>query len=560
VGQNWNHTCAECHSTNLQKNYDLASNTFHTTFSEIDVSCEACHGPGSLHVELAEARSLFWDRRYGYGLVRLKGDCSKNELEACAMCHSRRNIVHPDFRPGTELLDHYEPALLDQGLYHADGQILDEVYVYGSFLQSLMYHKGVRCTDCHDPHSLRVKYDGNRLCGQCHQPGKYDGPAHHHHPIESAGALCVECHMPESTYMVVDPRRDHSLRIPRPDLTELLGTPNVCNRCHTKEDETPAWAAAKIVEWYGERRRHDPHYALALASGRQGAPKAEKQLRRLLRRPDTPAIVKATAVSLLGQYSSSATASALDRALTDASPLVRAAAARSVLQRQPGAMLRLLAPLLTDQVRAVRIAAALRLAEVPRPLFSHKERTVFDKAVAEYEIGQHASSDRAACHLNLGNLYQSLRRFDEATDAFRTAIRLEPALTGARSNLSSLLETMGGDPAEIRRLRRDELRLLARDARLLPDSPIVHYRYGLMLYLLGDLDGAQEALETACRLAPGSFNDRLMLTLLYEKRAQWDRASASARQLVTLRPGNAMAEELLRRIRRAAGGRPPADR
>ena len=237
AGQNWNHTCADCHSTDLHKAFDLSTESYHTSYAEIDVSCESCHGPGSLHVELAEAKSLFWDRRIGYGLAQLKGKDAKPQLDACARCHSRRQQLKEDYVAGSELLDHYEPSLLHEGLYHSDGQILDEVYVYGSFLQSKMHREGVRCTDCHDPHTTELKFPGNRLCSQCHLPGKYDVPAHHHHPVDSPGASCVECHMPETTYMVVDPRRDHSIRVPRPDLSVELGTPNACNRCHTKTEE-----------------------------------------------------------------------------------------------------------------------------------------------------------------------------------------------------------------------------------------------------------------------------------------------------------------------------------
>ena len=207
VAQRWNNMCADCHSTNLQKNYDVATNTYHTTFSEIDVSCETCHGPGSVHVELANAKSLFWDRKRGYGLARLK-DNAETLIQTCAPCHSRRSHVYPGFPPGGNYYDYYNNELLQRTTYHADGQILDEVYEYASFIQSKMYHKGIRCTDCHDPHKAKPKYTGNALCTSCHQhpAGKYDTPAHHFHQPDSTGAACVECHMPQTTYMEVHPQ------------------------------------------------------------------------------------------------------------------------------------------------------------------------------------------------------------------------------------------------------------------------------------------------------------------------------------------------------------------
>ncbi len=234
IAQRWNTMCADCHSTNLKKGFDTKTLTYHTTFSEIDVSCEACHGPGSAHVEMANSKSLFWDRKHGYGLARLKGNDAEPQIQTCAKCHSRRRILTEDFKAGDNFYDHYGNELFQPQTYFCDGQILDEVYVHGSYLQSKMYHKGIRCTDCHDPHTARLKFEGNKVCTSCHQhsAGKYDTPLHHQHQEGSRGASCVECHMPETTYMDVDPRRDHSLRVPRPDLSVKYGTPNACTRCH----------------------------------------------------------------------------------------------------------------------------------------------------------------------------------------------------------------------------------------------------------------------------------------------------------------------------------------
>jgi len=371
-GQNWNHVCADCHSTNLQKGYDNATDTFYTTYSEIDVSCEACHGPGSMHVELAEKKWFFWDRNHGYGLAKLKGPDASAQLDACARCHSHRSSIYPGFHAGGKFLDHYLPALLDTGLYHDDGQIDEEVYEYGSFHQSLMHRKGVRCTDCHDPHTTKVKFQGNRLCTECHLPAKYDTPLHHHHQAGGAGAQCVECHMPTKKYMVVDPRRDHSLRVPRPDLSVKLGTPNACTGCHlhekksgqadeypklvaaAREDDAKAkerlralddWAAQHVAKWFGPKRHDDPHYAVALAGAMRGRldgldkpldraaelDRIASQLVALTKRTgEVSAIVRASAVSLMPQYPSAETLAATKAALKDRDPLVRLAAARNL--------------------------------------------------------------------------------------------------------------------------------------------------------------------------------------------------------------------------------------
>ncbi len=245
VTQNWNTSCAECHSTNLQKNYQLLTNEYKTTFSEIDVSCEACHGPAGLHVDLAGGSSLFWDRKLGKGLAKLKTPSNLAQVQSCAPCHSRRSVVQDGFVPGCNFDDYYALQLLNVPVYHADGQIRDEDYVYGSFLQSKMFHNGIRCSDCHNPHSANLIHTGNQVCTSCHQhpAGKYDSESHHHHKSGTAGAACVNCHMPATTYMDVDSRRDHSFRVPRPDLSLSLNTPNACTGCHlgiASEDQSAA--------------------------------------------------------------------------------------------------------------------------------------------------------------------------------------------------------------------------------------------------------------------------------------------------------------------------------
>ncbi|MDZ7616099.1 MAG: multiheme c-type cytochrome, partial [Patescibacteria group bacterium] len=304
--QTWNYMCAECHSTNLQKNYDVRTDTYHTSFSEIDVSCESCHGPGSVHVQLSEARSLFWDRLRGFGLPNLKSEDSHVEIETCAPCHSRRRVIYPGFKPGDKYLDYYVPEMLDTDLYYADGQILDEDFEYSSFIQSVMYRKGVRCSDCHEPCTTKVKFDDNRLCGQCHLPAQYDTPRHHFHPDSSQpGTRCVECHMADTTYMVVDARRDHGMNTPRPHLTVDLGIPNACTRCHDdgSKGETPEWAVKHVEAWYG-KPKGPPHFAHAIAAGRDGRPEGRRMLQEVARRDSESAIVRASALLLLGRYPS----------------------------------------------------------------------------------------------------------------------------------------------------------------------------------------------------------------------------------------------------------------
>jgi len=606
VGQRWNNMCADCHSTNLQKNFDVKTKTYHTTFSEIDVGCEACHGPGSLHVELADSKSLFWDRKHGFGLSGLKED-ARTQIHTCAPCHSRRGLVAPDFRPGEDYYDYFTNELLHGETYHADGQILDEVYVYSSFVQSKMYHKGIRCSDCHNPHTARLKYEGNAVCTTCHQhpAGKYDGPAHHHHNPDSTGAACAECHMPETTYMAVDPRRDHSLRIPEPELSIQLGTPNACTRCHLQKEIDEGkldefaerddlkqyldWILAardgdqdvkKVLariddemkqacdDWYesgprGPRRRR--HFAYTLDAARREEPAADKGLIDLISDGRLPAIIRATAMFELGRYDSPASTSAMLRYLKDPDPQVRAAAIRSLQGRLPEEELaKKLAPLLDDPIRSVRTEAARVLAGVSsraRRAMRGAQRDRLMDVLVEYEKGQKLVNDRAGGHMNLGTLYENLGEDDRAIEAYEAAISVEPTATGPRSHLAALYDRLADasdfqSPSRAMKyrekaaaLQRAALELAARDARLLPDNAAIQYRYGLSLYLHRRLDEAETALLAAHELEPKNPQFLLGILLFYKEQREHDKAISLAEKLIELRPQDPMPRQVLKEIR-----------
>ena len=569
IGQNWNTTCADCHSTNLQKGYDPESDSYHTTYEEIDVSCEECHGPGSVHVDLAKNRSLFWDRRVGFGLPTLKGSNPDIQLATCAKCHSHRVQVHENFRPGKPLLDHYVPSLISSGLYFDDGQIRDEVYEIGSFAQSKMYAQRVKCSDCHDPHSLKLKFTGNKLCTECHLPGKYDTPAHHHHPAESTGAQCVECHMPARMYMLIDSRRDHSFRMPRPDLSVQLGTPNACTSCHTKPGETNEWAAEAVRRWYGDVRRDDPHWAPAFAAARNNAPEGEKLLLDLVARKTTPTIIRASAVDLLAGYSSRPSIEARRDALSDFDPLVRRAAVAATGGQLSPLLESDLLGRLTDSIRSVRVAAAVRLAYQPRNDWGTSQQELFKRGLDEYRASQAISLDHAGGHLALGgldrHLAEQLRAAQSPVEAsqlesraiehWRSAIRVEPYIAGPRSELATMLKQRADSPAEIRRLREEEVELLKRDAQLAPDNGEIHYRLGMAYVLLGKYDEATLALLETCRLFPQDYMSRMALALVYQERYQATgdetHFNSAARELNTLhqlQPRDPRAGSILRNL------------
>lgn len=613
--QNWNYMCADCHTTNLQKNYRAATNTYQTTFSEINVSCEACHGPGSLHVRLADSWSLFWDRRYGYGLVRLSQADADVLIDSCAPCHAHRRIVYPGFQPGGRFLDHYVPALLDGELYYADGQIREEVYEYGSFLQSKMYQQKVRCTDCHDPHTTRVKFPDNRLCGQCHVPSQYDTPAHHFHPdATKPGTRCVECHMPVTRYMVVDPRLDHSLRIPRPELTVALGIPNACSGCHhdAQKGETPEWATAKVRQWYGQRKG-PPHFAYAFAAGRRGEPKAVEPLEAVFQRRDSPAIVRASALALLGRYAQPAARRAVRDGLKDPEPLVRLAALRGLEEEPPEGWPEDLARLFSDPVRAVRTEAArlatLRLGQGLRI----GEPRAFGQALDEYLKAQQFLGDQPEAHLAMALVYENLGRSREAEQECLQALRIDPEFVRGRLFLGTfygehgkpaeaeaqfrrLIGELGQQLAEAEKrlatlskpgaggaskaeqsvrplvdysrhmlaeahyclgllLAEDHKRLaeaagsLAAAVQLEPERARAWYNLGLAHQKLERFKEAEQALLKAYQLAPGVGDFAKALAILYAQQEQWDQAIGFAERLVRAEPANPEFQVLLQFLR-----------
>ncbi len=586
--QNWNIMCAECHSTNLRKQYNPATQTYRTTWSEVNVSCQACHGPGGRHVDWANRDATKPDGQgkpihsQPKGLVvdfaKLDGP---GQVAQCARCHSRRHRVSVNDQHGRSLLDDFVPESLEPNLYHADGQILGEVYVYGSYVQSKMYHAGVRCTDCHQPHTLKLRAEGNAMCVQCHQsqPDKrfptlaaktYDTPEHHFHPTGSSGAQCVNCHMPAKTYMRIDPRRDHSFRVPRPDLSVKLGTPNACTGCHL--GKSARWAADTIVKWYGAKRA--PHFAETVALGRAGQPEAVPGLTQLAASTAQPAIVRGTALELLRQYGS-AGLQPITAAIQDGDPMVRTAAVGGLEALPPQTRLNTAGPALRDPVRAVRSEAARVLASVPAQAFSAQQRQDFKAALQEFTDAQMATADTPSAHLNLARLQNQQGRPELAEQSYLTALRLDPAFLPARFNLANFYNRAGRN-ADAERILREALEMapeegelhyslglllaemqrleeaavsLGEAAQRLPTRARVRYNHGLALQHLGRRSEAETALRGAHQVAPRDASILEAVIIFYVQGRQWDQAETYAKRLVRLHPHAPGPQRMLQQIR-----------
>ena len=513
--QNWNYMCAECHSTNLQMGFDAASDSFNTTYSEISVGCEGCHGPGSNHV--LQAGSETWTDAFGFdvdlddrsntawimnpetGIAELNEPrTNQKQPEACGRCHSRRGINSPTYEYGEPLAHTHMPALLDEGLYFSDGQILEEVYVYGSFLQSRMYQAGVTCGDCHNPHSaeLVTGANPNDVCAQCHLPSKFAVAEHAGHI--PAQAECVDCHMPTSTYMVVDDRHDHSFRIPRPDLSEAIGTPNACSDCHADRDA--GWASAAITQWTGTDER-PPHYATALRASQTGF--ANSQLLEVISNDAYPGIARATAISQLAQPFASNEFRALESELGSPDPLIRIAALRQVRNLPSELKMRLPgAKLLTDPVRGVRIEAASAYAGLS-DLFELEQSRAWPQAADELRLAYESLANRPEALVALATFNVADGNVDAAIELYERALRIEPRAVTARANLADTLRRTGQEGLAEEALREG--------LELDDSSAVLHHALALSYVRSGQQDEALSELRQSVELAP--YNARFVYVL-----------------------------------------------
>jgi predicted CXXCH cytochrome family protein len=574
--QRWNTMCADCHSTHVQKGYDVAGDSFDTRWAAIDVGCEGCHGPGSLHAANPADFPLTlgavphdWTFTAGNPIaVRSGAAAAASEVDVCAQCHARRTQLTDAHLPGEPFLDAYQPALLDPGLYHADGQIEGEVYVYGSFAQSAMAAAGVTCSDCHEPHTAALRADGNAVCARCHLPGVFDQPSHHHHEAGSDAARCTSCHMRAETYMIVDPRRDHSFRVPRPDLSAATQSPNACNDCHA--DETSDWAAGRVAEWFPGGRQTQGHYGEALAAGRLWTTDARERLIALIEDAGRPAIARASAIGLLTQRLAPGDVDLLRRHLESDEPLVQLAVIEGLADLDPAIRVDLVQRFLNDDLRALRIAAGRTLLTA-RESLSERRQGDLDAAIAEYLAAQDFNSDRPEGRLNAAGVAGDEGRLEDAESILLEAIDRFPAYTALYVNLADLYRVSGRadesegvlraglavspDDASLRlalgfalvRVGRpaDALEHFIAAAARASDQPYYRYVLGIAYNDVGQADRALAVLTAANARFPGYPDVIYALATMYRDRGDIEAAYGYAEQLNGLLPGAPEGQSLL---------------
>lgn len=425
--QNWNTMCAECHSTHLKKNYNIEADDFHTTYSEINVACESCHGPAKDHLNWATKNPS------GKNTQILKGIAQKEQIVLCAPCHARRSKLTANLEEGKDFEDQYILQTLSTEFYHGDGQINEEDYVYGSFRQSKMYTEGVRCSDCHDPHSLQLKFNGNKLCLQCHVPTVYDSEKHHFHVNNTEASLCINCHMTGKEYMGNDFRRDHSFRIPRPDQSVAYGTPNACTGCH--KEKSDQWAAKTITQWYGNTRKEHFSDALLVSSKTAISESERKMLDSFINNVDFPSIARATVIQNLN-FTNEEQYNVLLRALNDSSAMVRYNALLKFRAFSPQVRTSMALKFTNDPIKMVRIGAAQLVIGLDENTLDPNENVDLTASRNELETMLFSNADFSTGRMQLGDYYLQNNDAQNAIKQYEMALQKDSLLIPVYSNLS----------------------------------------------------------------------------------------------------------------------------
>lgn len=488
--QNWNHMCGDCHTTAFSKRYSAAAERYASQWSELGNGCESCHGAGSAHVEAARSGAPSAAEPLFVNGLHLQNE----QVDQCGACHARRARLRED--PSHERLhETWEPELLRDSSYYVDGQIKDEVFEIGSFLQSKMAARGVTCTHCHDPHTARLRATGNGLCTQCHDRQRFDGPQHHFHAIGTDGARCVSCHMPSRTYMVVHERRDHRIAVPRPDLSDALGTPNACAACHAKRGN--AWAAAEIARHRSGRRQGPWGSELlgpVLSSARHQQGDAAASVRALLANPTVHSLSKATALAALGANSPADGAALAQPLLHTPDPWLRLGAVEALRGAPEASRTPLLASVARDPSRAVRFAAAPLLGVAAVSALPAGPRDDVTRLLAEYEAWLTANTDRAEALVELARLRRAAGDAAAARAAFARALRRDDTSLMAQLNVADQLRADGDDGgAEV---------LLRKGCTVYPESAEAHFALGMALVRRKQADAGVSELGRAAALAP----------------------------------------------------------
>ncbi len=540
--QNWNGMCADCHSDGLVRRFDAENNQFASQFDNINVGCLSCHGNMSSHGK-AQGKSTTkvrntvskplgsWVRSIGDKTAHWQGEKRDNSfMDGCFACHSLRSPLTDGFKANKPFLDQFTPQLPAAPNYHADGQIKEEVYVYGSFLQSKMFAAGVNCLDCHDKHTMKLKDEGNGLCLQCHGAEVYNVKSHHQHEDNSVGAQCANCHMPENRYMGVDDRRDHSFKIPRPDLSLTFNTPNACTKCH--DDKSNQWANENLTQWHGAPKEllRSKQFLIELNSGK---PINLEEHLTIIADTNLDVISRASALQMLSFTTQTITIEILKPYLQHQEPLLRLSAATIGTLLPPTARVLHISSLLSDKFKAVRVAAARALLT---DKIANTDQTTFDAAFKELAYANSVNSWRGEGMANIGVMALETNQPNEATKSFIKAIEIEPYFEAAYINLADIYRAQQ-KPFQVNSV-------LSKGIKNNPTSANLHYSYGLYFVRQKKLSKAINLFEKAMFLMPENSQYAYTLVLAIDGEGKSQHALAELKALIGYYQDNAQLKEL----------------
>lgn len=518
-GMNWNNMCAACHNTRVRKNYHETTDSYATTMAESTVSCEACHGPMKSHV-------VWQKQNRGAANDPTLAHFDRDQVrDNCGSCHSRRAEITGDFQPGEKFFDHYALTIPDEtDIYFADGQVHDEDYEFASFLGSKMHAAGVRCVDCHNPHSAKTKFPGNALCLQCHGAPIPPAPkiveaTHTFHAAGKPGSQCVDCHMPQTTYMQRHARRDHGFTIPDPLLTKKFGIPNSCNRCHTDKDAD--WALGFVEKWYGKKmERFTRTRAEVIAETRSENATSAKLLGILPQ--ETNSYWRAVELGLLRRWvSEPRVRSTLLSSLEDTNSLVRVSAMRSLEPLATQGLQTNFRKRLDDPIRGVRVEAAWGLRA------SLDTNSVAGRDLLNYL--EH-NADQPAGALQLGTFYFDRGDNERALSYFQRAVKWDPNSAPFHHALAVCLSVMGKPHEAV-----EELKIAC---RLAPREAEYFFKLGLAQNETGNLKEAVAALKQATEIDPQFAQAWYNLGLGYSASQQPELALESLRRAESINPNH----------------------
>ena len=521
----FNTACFGCHVSQIAKNYDFKTDTYHTVWREPGINCEACHGPGSEHVRVCQAAPTNQPPK-ALKLIGMKNMPRVRRDETCATCHAKMRPLTLGFTPGDRFFDHYDLVTFENPDFYPDGRDLGENYTYTLWLTSPCVQAGkLDCVHCHTS-SGRYKFAGdqtNQSCLPCHQERVSKAPEHTHHKAGSKGGQCVACHLPMTTFARMR-RSDHSLRPPTPAVTRAYQSPNACNLCHIDKDAP--WADAQVRKWHPHDYQAPVLYRTGLiAAARQRDWARLDDMLAYLMDPKSDPVFVASLLRLLEPCDQPRKWPVVRQSLLHPHPLVRSAAAQLLANEITPEHFGLLLNAAKDDYRLVRVAAASSLARFPPGLLDlPAARPVCAAVFNELERSYLCQPDSWSSHYNIGNYYERRGWPDKALAAYRQSMRLRSDMVPPIVNAAMVRARQGDLNAAVT--------LLQKAAAIDPRQPAVHLNLGMALAEQGKLDEAERHFRTALAadssLAPAAYNLGVLLnrTSVTEEGVGWCRKAA----------------------------------